>query len=150
MLWQVPNQHLSQNISQEHVATDPLRASTCVLAGVKSTPSPERFAKNTYPQNTTVSILNLARRNARSDKYTYVYQKIKKTYIYIHIEYIYIYIYGYVYIYIYVNHKCIRSVLTAALCTIQHQFRNRVCFCMLGTWGEHGGNTKGPTGEHSA
>ena len=23
MFWQVPNQHLSQNISQEHVATDP-------------------------------------------------------------------------------------------------------------------------------
>ena len=25
MFWQVPNQHISQNISQEHVATDPRR-----------------------------------------------------------------------------------------------------------------------------
>ena len=65
MFWQVPNQHLSQNISQEHVDTDP-RGLQLMFWQVPSQHLSQNMSQRT-PHNTTVSFLNLAWRNARSD-----------------------------------------------------------------------------------
>ena len=90
MFWQVPNQHLSQNISQEHVDTDP-RGLQLMFWQVPSQHLSQNISQRTRIHRTQQSHSSIRPGGMR--------EAIKYIYIYI---YIYMYEYVYIQVYIYV------------------------------------------------